>query len=90
MSRYQTYKKVILEARPCADGVSVKTCPSCLADRIARLDANLCWYCRNARITQSLTLKFPQGGTLVHLVCFQCAEAMNGELVAFEKGQDRI
>lgn len=91
MSRYQVYKNTILDAKKCADGLSIAACPSCLADRLASIEANLCWYCRDARITRALTLCINVNDkNLMHLVCERCAEALDGQSVTFEKSEDQV
>ena len=89
MSRYALYKKIILETKECPDGNSIQACASCVADRLARLDANKCWYCHQARATRALKL-FMSTHDLVHLVCENCAEAMHEERVTFIRLADQI
>ena len=80
--KYAQVKQVINDAKPCPDGHSIVSCASCVADAIARIDANKCWYCRDARITRALKLYFDTHH-LVHLVCEKCAQAMDGERCTF-------
>lgn len=89
MANYQQIKTAILETPKCPDGLSIDACASCVADRIAQLQANRCWYCRNNRIVRGLTLRF-NTHTLMHLVCHNCAEALNGETITFEMTVDQI
>jgi hypothetical protein len=89
MSRYALYKKVILETQKCPDGCSIEACASCVADRIARLDANKCWYCHQNRITRALKL-FLNTHDLVHLVCEKCAEALHEERCTFIRLEGQI
>jgi ribosomal protein S27AE len=89
MSRYALYKKIILEAKPCPDGDSTRACASCLADHLARIESNKCWYCHQARATRALKL-FLSTHDLVHLVCENCAEAMHEERVTFIRLEGQI
>lgn len=89
MSRYDTFKQVMLEAKPCPDGVYMRTCASCLARDLSSVESMRCWYCKRHRITRELTLNFDTH-TLVHLVCDQCANALDKEKCTFSKSEHLI
>jgi hypothetical protein len=86
---YSQLKNLILNTKACPDGFTIPACASCLADVIARVDANKCWYCKNARITRSLKLYFATYD-FVHLVCENCANALDGEKATFIASKDQI
>ena len=89
MSRYLMYKGIIADMRPCPDGHLLNVCPSCIAHKLAQLEANKCWYCKEERITRELTLQFLTHN-LVHLVCQRCADALHLELCTFKSSDYQI
>lgn len=88
-AKYAEIKQAILQTPKCPDGHSIDGCASCVADRLARLQANRCFYCRDARITRALKLRFDTF-ILLHLVCDKCADSLDGEVAKFEKSEDQI
>ena len=88
--KYAQIKQIINETKPCPDGLSIPSCASCVADLLAQVEANKCWYCKDARITRKVKLYFGNvsitregGHDLVHLLCLNCAIALNGERCTF-------
>ena len=88
--KYQQAKMILINSKPCPDGKSIPACASCAADLIARIDANKCMYCQNARITRAVELFYENGGDLMHLLCEHCAEALHQERVTFIRLEDQI
>lgn len=82
MMKYAQIKQVIEETKACPDGGAITACVSCIADAVARISANKCWYCHNARITRAVKLFFDTHD-LVHLVCENCAQALDGDRCTF-------
>lgn len=89
MSRYDLYKEAILQMQPCPDGYGTLPCPSCIAKKLAELEANKCWYCKNERITRELVLQFVTH-SLVHLVCKRCADALHLEVCTFRSSDFQV
>ena len=87
--KYVELKEIIESTKPCPDGGAIQACVSCVADAVAKISANKCWYCHNRRITRGIKLFFDTYD-LVHLVCDPCAQALNGDKCTFIMLEDYV
>jgi len=90
--RSQPIKEIIERAEPCPHGNSLRRCGSCISTvshSIASFLSQKCWYCQNGRITRAVTLDF-KTHDLVHLVCENCARALDGDSCTFKMLEDQV